>query len=779
MAERARPRPFYTLASYAQMRAVFGPLAVGADEMSPVSGVIRRIADWSVESASALERIPRSSAARRLLAIERVVSTGLGLMRRIDTAAIHEWMKDSRTDPAAVERFKGAKTAYSSRYDAMVRLLGEVATDADIARPSDVGNLLSFRRNFGKLAHVLGTRGSLDTLGVLAACVVVAFRERALLRSALGRILRTDPRLPFGRRNVKRAARINARVAFQAVDYTRAEDLRATFEALRSKGVRGETADAWVTKALLLSRDASGRAWKGLVRLRELIEHADLDPHRGEFEERLRASMRDAIHYTHVPGAEIVVRDYEIGSELAMLDGKVDRVTGNVAMTQGGGSVVPGMFRHSPEGLAAGRKYVEPLDMFLRSMVTADGTDHKTQKAVFNRLFGWGPVLETTPFVESTLKRLLDDAVAKASGQDGTFDFKMDFAFHFPIAVICHMLGIPQEDAPRVQRWTEHFVRALDAGTGVSPASMATGNLAAQELREYLGTMIRRARAGEEVDGIVGDLARKELPIDDTVLVSNLVVLIFAGFETTTGLLCMGVHELLQRPEQWRYLRSCLVPGAELTVDGAVVTDADLRWSNWSVAARSSLDPAGQERLGRLEEQLARSSALVLRRAAIEAQEEKLEAAVEEMLRFTAPGSVIPLALNEDYQLVLRGETSIGGCVYEPGESITLEKGQMVNIAVDELNRRCPFGAGRFDTEKTGAFDVSRTDNRHHLSFGRAHSCIGARLATENMKRALQAVLERFPDLELAGAPAPQQFDLFNGLASLPVRFRACPDRGA
>ena len=43
--------------------------------------------------------------------------------------------------------------------------------------------------------------------------------------------------------------------------------------------------------------------------------------------------MTDGVHYTHVPGGEVVVRDYRIGAMLASLDGKVDKVTGKVALT--------------------------------------------------------------------------------------------------------------------------------------------------------------------------------------------------------------------------------------------------------------------------------------------------------------------------------------------------------------------------------------------------------------------------------------------------------------
>jgi len=140
------------------------------------------------------------------------------------------------------------------------------------------------------------------------------------------------------------------------------------------------------------------------------------------------------------------------------------------------------------------------------------------------------------------------------------------------------------------------------------------------------------------------------------------------------------------------------------------------------------------------------------------------------MLRWTAPGTVVPLTASRHVQIELPHAMVIKGRSYAAGESLTIESGETIGVAVDELNRRCPFGAGTFDTNAKGGFDVSRTDNTAHLSFGLKHACIGAFLAKENAKRAMEGVLRRFPDLALDGDPVPQDMELFSGLASLPVR---------
>ena len=114
----------------------------------------------------------------------------------------------------------------------------------------------------------------------------------------------------------------------------------------------------------------------------------------------------------------------------------------------------------------------------------------------------------------------------------------------------------------------------------------------------------------------------------------------------------------------------------------------------------------------------------------------------------------------------------VKGCPHAAGSTLKIRRGETVAVAVDELNRRCPVGAGRFDNGSPAHLDVTRAENSAHLSFGLRHSCIGAFLAKENAKRALEGVLRRFPDLELAGDPIPQEMELFSGLAQLPVRAR-------
>jgi len=129
-----------------------------------------------------------------------------------------------------------------------------------------------------------------------------------------------------------------------------------------------------------------------------------------------------------------------------------------------------------------------------------------------------------------------------------------------------------------------------------------------------------------------------------------------------------------------------------------------------------------------------------------------IPSAVEEMLRYESPSQHTGRLAPEDIQL--------GG---KP-----IRKGQAVMAVMAAANR----DPERFhDPDR---FDIRRTDNRH-LAFGyAAHFCFGAALARAEGQEALEAILRRFPEIELKPSPLTWRNNLgLRGLISLPVKFRA------
>jgi cholest-4-en-3-one 26-monooxygenase len=75
-------------------------------------------------------------------------------------------------------------------------------------------------------------------------------------------------------------------------------------------------------------------------------------------------------------------------------------------------------------------------------------------------------------------------------------------------------------------------------------------------------------------------------------------------------------------------------------------------------------------------------------------------------------------------------------------------------------------------------FDVGRSPN-DHVTFGGGgvHFCLGANLARAEIRAIMRQLVERLPDLELAGEARRLRSDFVNGIKTMPVRFTPVPRR--
>lgn len=133
-----------------------------------------------------------------------------------------------------------------------------------------------------------------------------------------------------------------------------------------------------------------------------------------------------------------------------------------------------------------------------------------------------------------------------------------------PIAVICHLLGVPAEDQGKFRAWGHAVASTLDIQSAAGSESRTRASELALNL--YLKEMVRRRRAEPDESLLSALIAAEEdgdrLSADE--LVSTALLLLVAGFETTTNLVGNGTVALTGDPEQWRRLseQPGLVPGA-------------------------------------------------------------------------------------------------------------------------------------------------------------------------------------------------------------------------
>jgi len=202
------------------------------------------------------------------------------------------------------------------------------------------------------------------------------------------------------------------------------------------------------------------------------------------------------------------------------------------------------------DGHAAGAA----LRLMERSILRTNPPDHGRMRSLISQVFTPRRVAALQPSVVAAVDTLLDRLVE--SGADGrTVDFMDRFAFQLPVTVICELLGVPAADRHQFRPLASALTAALElAGDTDGPADTA-----ARELGTYFTAVIseRRTAPGDDlVSALVAARDADDGRLSDDELLANLILLLVAGFETTTDLLGNGLAILLDQPGLASALRS-------------------------------------------------------------------------------------------------------------------------------------------------------------------------------------------------------------------------------
>ncbi|GAA2526032.1 cytochrome P450 [Winogradskya humida] len=250
-------------------------------------------------------------------------------------------------------------------------------------------------------------------------------------------------------------------------------------------------------------------------------------------------------------------------------------------------------------------------------MVFVDPPEHRRLRSVFKGAFGPRQVRRNRPMVEAAVARL----TAQAGAGRTVTDLVADFARPLPATVAAAWMGVPVEDTAMFQRWA---IRVGDLALGAvqSPEDDERSQQALLDLFGYLKRLVAERRADPREDlisaalagGLVGD------SVSDDEFVAMLTHIAFAGGETTSNLIAVGMWNLLRHPAELDRLRAdpaLAGPAVEelLRFDGPskmsirqVGTDFDLAGQHlragqrmYLVHAAANRDPARFENPDRLD----------------------------------------------------------------------------------------------------------------------------------------------------------------------------------
>jgi cytochrome P450 len=179
-------------------------------------------------------------------------------------------------------------------------------------------------------------------------------------------------------------------------------------------------------------------------------------------------------------------------------------------------------------------------------MLTSNPPDHTRMRRLFSGAFTPRRINGLRDAIEAQAREFTDVMKAARSA-----DLMSDFAYRLPVAVICELLGVPRKDREWFRSVAVDVTAALEFSMTEAQQHAYAGAL--ELLLAYFADLTARRRRVPE-DDLISEVAGSDSLTADELL-RNLVLVLIAGFETTTNLIGNGLMILLERPDQLRRLR--------------------------------------------------------------------------------------------------------------------------------------------------------------------------------------------------------------------------------
>jgi cholest-4-en-3-one 26-monooxygenase len=351
-------------------------------------------------------------------------------------------------------------------------------------------------------------------------------------------------------------------------------------------------------------------------------------------------------------------------------------------------SRLPKLLQNGPR-LAVFPEGKPPKQRIARHLLNMDPPEHPELRKLASHRFTPRAIQALRPEVERITRELIDQLYTE--GREGEIDFVERVSGPLPLAVLCDLLGVPRSDWETLFRWTNQTVGSGDPEYQVdSDGGRATAEAARMELFRYFAQMAADRRK-QPADDITSVLANARLPGGGEIplfeLLSYYFLLVIAGNETTRNAMSGGLLAMIENPAQWQALR---------------------------------------------------------------AQPERVETAVEEILRWTTPVIQFCRTPLEDFEI--RGQR--------------IRAGQALCLFYPSANRDEDVFDAPFE------FRVDRRPNPH-LAFGIGeHFCLGANLARLELRVLFAELARRLETAELAAPVERLRSSFLGGVKHLRVRYR-------
>ncbi len=347
--------------------------------------------------------------------------------------------------------------------------------------------------------------------------------------------------------------------------------------------------------------------------------------------------------------------------------------------------------------------------LFASNLKTTDPPRHRRMRNVISDIFHKKQISK----MESKIERVTQDLIEK-SLKKNHMDLIQDIAYPLPIKIICHILGIPEEDHYKFNKWADQIINSHITIKNDSIEDYKNNYRLQQEIENYFNSIIDFKK--NNTNDLIGKLVRNSylnqckydlsennfknkrtldsgtFILTQKDILSYCTLLVIAGHITTVNLIGNTFLSLFENIDEFDLLKS--TP------------------SNY------------------------------------------LDSTIEESLRYRPPVQAISRYVTKDIELGLEDKR------------IKISKGKRIFLFIGSANHdETVFPIAR-------KFDICRSPNKH-LAFGLGiHLCIGAPLARLEAKIALKTILNSFREIQPikdVHLLDPIESVIIHGVKSLPI----------
>ncbi len=210
-----------------------------------------------------------------------------------------------------------------------------------------------------------------------------------------------------------------------------------------------------------------------------------------------------------------------------------------------------------PQGIRSGKRdeqyeLIRQTGNDTRPFLFRDPPDHTRLRGLVQRAFTPRRVSELTPFIEQKARAIIQRHL---TGEP--FDAVKELAWAIPVAVICEMLAIPEEDHDRFESQSAQLARGLDPDFLLTDDDVRARDAAILHFGVYFAELFARRRAQPGDDLLSALIAARDGAdqLSEGELLSTAILLLVAGHETTMNLISGSLLQLARQPEMQDTLR--------------------------------------------------------------------------------------------------------------------------------------------------------------------------------------------------------------------------------